>query len=298
MKKNFSLIIKCTIVACSLLAISCSNSSSDDNNGITPVDSSAYITKVYEYVYAPGQHASLAKPSDIYNFTGIPSADKWLYLGGFGGYVIAGFDHDVQNGAGADFEVFALAGSAPEPAIVYVMPDTNDDGLPNDTWYELKGNCYNESKKNYWVKYFKPASETGNITWADSEGNSGELIPGYGATCSASWWWSGTTSDNITFSGTRLPDSYINKGTDTSQYWVVPDTLFQWGYAENMLGSDYVKTLNANKLDISNAVDGNGKGVSLSSIRFIKVQTAVFQQAGWCNEVSAEVRGAKDLSRE
>jgi len=285
-------------VVFTLLAVSCGGSSSDDNNEVTPVDSSAYISKVYEYVYAPGQHAALAKPSDIYNFTGIPSADKWLYLGGFGGYVVAGFDHDVQNDAGADFEVFALAGSAPEPAIVYVMPDTNGDGLPNDTWYELKGNRYNESKKNYWVKYFKPATDTRNITWTDSEGNSGELIPGYGATCSASWWWGGTLSDNITFSGTRLPDSYVNKGTGDAQHWVVPDTLFQWGYAENMSGSDYDKTLNANKLDISNAVDNNGKSVSLSSIRFLKVQTAVFQQAGWCNEVSAEVRGAKDLRRD
>jgi len=37
--------------------------------------------------------------------------------------------------------------------------------------------------------------------------------------------------------------------------------------------------------------------VNLPHIRFIKIQTAVFQQAGWLNEVSTEVRGAKDLRK-
>ena len=109
---------------------SCNGSNSD------PKTSSAYITRVYDYVYGPGQHAQIAKPTDISNFTGAPSNDKgWLYLGGFGGYVVAGFDHDVVNGDGFDFEVYGLQGASPEPGIVYVMPDTNGDGLPNETWY-------------------------------------------------------------------------------------------------------------------------------------------------------------------
>ena len=40
-----------------------------------------------------------------------------------------------------------------------------------------------------------------------------------------------------------------------------------------------------------------GNAIKLPSIRFIKIQTAVFQQAGWLNEVSTEVRGAKDLRK-
>ena len=259
---------------------------------------SDYITDVYDYVYAPGQHAQLAKAEDIQYFKGNPEKhSKWLYLGGFGGYIIAGFNHDVINGEGADFEVYALKGSSPEPAIVYVMPDSNNDNKPNDIWYELIGNQHENSKRNYWVKYMKPSSENANISWLDSDGKTGELIPGFNSTFSAVWWWPATSTESITFNGTRLIDVYSNVGTSTEQHWVVPTDLFTWGYAENNTGTDFISSTAANQLDISNAIDSSGKSVNLASIRFIKVQTAVFQQAGWTNEVSSEVRGAKDLRK-
>src|ERR1035437_4072733 len=133
----------CLLVLLSVLLISCNGNNSD------PKTSSAYITKVYDYVYGPGQHAKIAKMTDISNFIGEPTNDKgWLYLGGFGGYVVAGFDHNVANGDGFDFEVYALKGASPEPGVVYVMSDTNGDGLPNETWYELKGNQFDNSKRN------------------------------------------------------------------------------------------------------------------------------------------------------
>ena len=263
-----------------------------------PVKSSAYITQVFDYVYAPGQHALLAKKTDSSNFIGEPTSDKgFLYLGGFGGYVVAGFDHNVTNGDSFDFEVFALKSASPEPGIVYVMSDTNGNGLPDETWYELKGNQFSNSKRNYWVRYNKAVSDSTNITWKDSEGKSGELKSGYGSKYSAKWWWHATTNDSITFYGTRLPDSYLNTSTTSTQNWVVPQTLFTWGYAKNLYGTDYDSDLGANKFDISNAVDSMGKAVNLPHIRFIKIQTAVFQQAGWLNEVSTEVRGAKDLRK-
>lgn len=263
-----------------------------------PTKSSAYITTVYDYVYAPGQHALLAKKSDTSNFIGEPTNDKgFLYLGGFGGYVVAGFDHNVTNGDGFDFEVIALKGASPEPGVVYVMSDANGNGLPDETWYELKGNQFPNSKRHYWVRYYKAVSDSTNITWKDSEGNRGELKSGYGSKYSAKWWWPATTTDSIRFYGTRLPDSYVNTSTTSAQNWIVPSSLFTWGYAKNLNGTDYDSDLGANKFDISNAVDSLGNAVNLPHIRFIKIQTAVFQQAGWLNEVSTEVRGAKDLRK-
>jgi len=259
-------------------------------------DTSLYISDVFRYVYAPGQHASLALPADSLAFVGNPANQKrFVYLGGFGGYIIAGFSHTVTNRAGADFEVILMKSSAPEPAVVYVMPDTNGDGLPNETWYELKGNQFENSKRNYWVRYFKAKTSADNITWLDSEGTRGELKPGYGATNSSEWWWSETKTDSITFYGTRLPDSYENAGSVVAPLWKVPDGKFAWGYAENNSGTDYDKDSGSNKLDISNAVDQHGNPVTLAGIRFIKIQTAVFQQAGWLNEVSSELRGAKEI---
>ena len=262
-----------------------------------PTDSSAYITEVFEYVYAPGQHATLAKAKDAANFIGEPTSDKgFLYLGGFGGYVVAGFNHDVVNSEGADFEVYALPGASPEPAVVYVMQDTNGDGKPNDTWYELKGNQFNNSRRNYRVCYYKAVNDSANVTWKDSEGGKGELVEGIGTKSSAGWWWSATTNDSISFTGTRLPDAYINfPTTGNPQNWKVPTGRFTFGYAENQDGTDFDTALKSNKLDISNAVDAQGDYVALPNIRFIKVQTSVLQQVGWLNEVSSEVRGAKDL---
>ena len=261
-----------------------------------PTETSEYISKVFDYVYAPGQHSALAAPTDTEFFIGNPDEHtKFVYLGGFGGYIIAGFDHNISNHASVDFEVLLMKSSTPEPAIVYVMQDKNGDGIPNETWYELKGSQFENSKRNYWVRYFKSASDTTNITWLDSEGVTGELKAGYGSTNSSGWWWQATTSDSITFYGTRLPDAYENTGTESAQFWVVPAEKFKWGYAENNSGDDYDATTGSNKLDISNAVDENGNAVSLTNIRFLKIQTAVFQQAGWVNEVSAELRGAREI---
>lgn len=277
------------IVIYAFLLVSCKGTND-------PQTSSAYISTVFDYVYAPGQHALLAKKTDISNFIGEPTNEKgWLYLGGFGGYVVAGFDHNVLNSNGFDFEIIALKGASPEPGVVYVMSDTNGDGLPNETWYELKGNQFSNSKRHYWACYYKAATDSANITWKDSEGTTGELKSSYGSNYSAVWWWPATTTDSITFWGTRLPDSYDNRSSGGTQYWVVPPDRFTWGYAKNLEGTDYDSELGANKFDVSNAVDSLGNAVNLPHIRFIKIQTAVFQQAGWLNEVSTEVRGAKDL---
>ena len=265
-----------------------------DPAGVTEPDEPVYLSQVFEYVYAPGQHAAIAQPSDVQFMIGDPDLhDGWLYLGGFGGYVVAGFPRDIRNEEGPDFEVFALKGAAPEPAIVYVMPDDNANGLPDDTWYELIGNLAEFSCRHYHITYYK--TENANVRWLDSNGESGELFSFFGGTVSAHWWWPHTYSDSLRLQGTRLPDVYENHPVNGTDYWMVPNGLLEWGYAENNHGTDYNARRGSNSLDISNAVDSAGNPVFLKSIRFIKVQTAVLQQAGQINEVSAEIRGARSL---
>ena len=265
------------------------------------VDLSMYITYVFDYVYAPGQHApGISSEVEMRNFIGRPTADT--HLGGWGGFIIAGFNHDVPNVAGKfDFEVFSN-GIAPEPAIVFVMSDTNGDGVfdPNGTWYELRGSEFDnpETIRNYTLTYFRAVSDSANITWRDNQENSGELISIRSGLIvpSADWWCRETTTDSITFTCVRLPDAYVNRpAPNMPQNWIVPDTLFTWGYAENNQGADYCRMNQSNKFDISNAVDADGNPVHLEHIRFIKIRTSVFQQAGWLNEISAEVRGARNL---
>lgn len=287
------------LVAVSFVACTETPAGPADGEG-EPEDLSSYIAEVFDYVYAPGQHAPTRNAEDAEFFVGKP--DRELYLGGFGGYVVAGFDHDVPNGEGADFEVYS-SGVDAEPAVVYVMCDENGDGLPNETWYELAGSeaGHAETIRDYEVTYYKPAVG-GNVRWRDNRGNSGELLEGNrkdpatgNFRTTESWWWSETVGDSVSFKGTHLPDVYYNAGTDSAENWVIRPDMFAWGYAENNKGDDYDKKTRANRLDISNAVDASGHPVVLPHVRFIKIQTAVFQRAGWLNEVSAEVLGARDL---
>jgi len=258
-----------------------------------------FLSDVFSYTYAPGQHASKALTTDIQYIKGNPALHNgWLYLGGFGGNVVAGFPVDVPNHDGEDFEIFALKGAAPEPAIVYVMQDVNKNGKPDDVWHELKGNQFENTDRNFQLTYYKPATVNGNISWKDNKGGKGELIPGFGASNSSSWWWPETNTDSIVFSGSKLPDAYEKKLVGETEIWVVPNNKYLWGYAENQYGTDYDSETGINKFDISNAVDVNGIAVNLTNIRFIKIQSAVFQQAGMINEISPEIRGARVIQKD
>ncbi|HEY5509617.1 MAG TPA: hypothetical protein VIK10_01180 [Prolixibacteraceae bacterium] len=289
-------------IAFVILIISLSGCSKDQEtleSTSSSSNSSAYISKIFDYQYGPGQHASLISPTDKGdNFVGEPWTQNksFLSLGGWGGYVVAGFDHPVVNTNGPDIAIFTQPSVSSEPGVVYVMEDVNQDGLPNDgPWIEIRGSEYNnpETIHSYQVTYFKPGP-SGYVTWKDNQGNSGSLIPGFGTD---SWWWSGyADKSSVTFTGEKLPDAYENTSKDPAvEFWLQRSGLFQYGYAECYDNADYNVKLKANFLDISSAVDASGKPVILTKINFIKVQSSVFQIAGWLNEISTEISGAADI---
>ena len=261
---------------------------------------SPYITQVFDYQYGPGQNATqITSDCKGGDFIGEPwiNSKKYTSLGGWGGYILAGFDHDVRNGDGVDFAIFTQPGPGSEPGIVSVMNDFNNDGIPNDgEWLELKGSEYNhpETIHNYRITYYKPALK-GNVTWKDNQGHRGELMPNYGTD---TWWWSGNgNKSEVSYDGVRLPNAYVNISADsTIENWAVRKDLFSFGYAECYSNLDYNISLKANLFDISNAVDNSGVKQNLMGISFIKVQSAIFQVAGWLNEISPEISGAADLS--
>jgi hypothetical protein len=277
----------------------CTSDLGIDNELAINTNQSPYITKVFDYQYGPGQHASLI-PADekCEDFIGEPwrNGKSFTSLGGWGGFIIAGFDHPVSNTNGPDIALFTQPSVASEPGVVYVMEDSNNDGIPNDgPWLEIKGSEFAnpETTHNYQVNYYKPDA-SGFVTWKDNQGKSGKLIPEFGT---GSWWWSGYgDKTSITFSGERLPDAYSNISKDPAvQYWTLRSGLFSFGYAECYNNDDYNTILKANFIDISSAVNASGMPANLSKINFIKVQSSVFQIAGWLNEVSTEISGAADI---
>ncbi len=258
----------------------------------------AYVTRVFDYHYAPGQHAHLARQPDWIN--GEYSTSEIL-LGGWGGYVVLGFDHDVQNTEGKNLIIHCNGSAAPEPGVIYLMDDTNGNYLSDDEWFEVKGSetGHQDCIRDYRLTYYKPENTSAPIAWRDKFGNEGELPK---STKFAIRWWKEDT-DSVVFTGTRLPDAYYNSAPEgTAEYWEVYPDLFKYGYAENGKGSgreaadDYSEKQRGNLIDISDAIDKDGNPAQLQKIRFIKIQTGAFQQAGDLGEISTEVGIVGDLS--
>ena len=269
--------------------------------------SQANWNKVYEYTPAPGQFINELKTGGFDGTQINPESaveyaknrlenENWVSLGGFGGYIVVGFDHSISNTRSYDFSVIgnAFDGSS-EPGVVWVMQDENGNGFPDDTWYELAGSEHGkfETYRDYAVTYYRPTGTGMPVQWTDNYGNSGEVD--YLAQFHDQDYyyplWIGT--DSYTLTGTRLEArNYDQSGNGT--YWVNPH--YDWGYVDNFSPSDFNSSDKANLFRISNAVDFEGNPVNLSHIDFVKVQCAVNAKSGWLGELSTEVCGFYDKS--
>ncbi|WP_312991649.1 cell surface protein [Chryseobacterium flavum] len=280
-----------------------------------------YISKVLEFrpavgqfmneipEYTPGNTA--ANMLQKANESLVGSNSTMITLGGYGGYVVFGFDHTIPNLNGRDFKVLGNAffgndasdprsGSC-EPGIIMVAYDRNKNGKPdNDEWYEIAGSEYfkNTTIKEYSITYHKPdenkipvpgtefwQTDVEYIKWSDNLGNQGFKTKNTFHVQSYYPLWFAEASSS--FSGTRLANNFFDQNGDGS-YWV--GKSYEYGYADNAPNSD-----EASNIDISWAVDRSGKYVKLPGIDFIKIYTGVNQEAGWVGEVSTEVAGAYDL---
>ncbi|MEQ7801761.1 cell surface protein [Pedobacter sp. ASV1-7] len=250
---------------------------------VTP-ESSMYVTKLFEYNPAPGQFINKV-PGNLISAEGILGKKGMVTLGAWGGNIILGFDHTVINGEKEDIIVYGNAmGNFAEPGIIWVMQDENNNGKPDDTWYEVAGSEFGKAgyKRNYSVTYTRPTPDTDPIPWKDSDGNTGFVATNTFHKQSYFPLW--ITGNEYTLTGSILPSS----GIDMTNPSYITSAPFAWGYADNTAGGD--------KIDISNAVDKDGKKVSLKGIDFIKIQTALQANMGWLGELSTEVLGVADLS--
>lgn len=271
-----------------------------DGTYIRSGGASAYSDKVWEFRPAPGQFVNenytaadmeqacgYAQRVLSGNYT--EGKSEYVSLGGFGGYIVVGFDHSVPNGAGADFTVKgnAYAGSS-EPGVVWVMQDENGNGSPDDTWYELKGSEEGEKTtvRRYSVTYFRPAAGH-NVRWTDNLGGTGYIERTVLHT-QDSYYPAWVGESHYTLRGTCL--GLRNSYDPASGFWT--NAEYDWGYADN-LGSDTSEM--ETSFDIGNAVQADGSAVSLGHIDFVKVQTGVNGKSGSLGEISTEVLGFRDL---
>lgn len=274
--------------------------------------------KVYEFVPAPGQFVNeIHVGGYTTDITTHERAIEYAYnrledkayvsLGSFGGYIIIGFDHSiVKSNSQYDFAIQGNAfnsssGGSNEPGIVYVMQDTNGNGIPDDEWYELRACETGASTTNqfYEVTYYKPSACMPTL-WTDNEGVDGriEYLPQYHNQDYYYPLW--ITSESYTLCGTKIRSN--NTVDYSTGYWA--NNPFDWGYVDNigtdnLIGADsWTGAGQRNGFKISNAILPNGTSVDLSHIDFIKVQTGVLAQSGALGENSTEVFSFYDLSME
>ena len=287
---------------------------------------SPYINKVYDYLPAPGQFVNKLP---IYE-DGDTQVDMnrkaeecisgenqiLISLGSYGGYVVFGFDHAVVNVPGAyDFKIYGNAfasasnpnqeetrfGGSCEPGIVMVSYDANDNGEPDDEWYELAGSEYYkpETIKNYRLTYFKPdenkikvpmpsyafINDMTYIKWESNQEDEGYV---YRNTFHKQSYYPQWISDEtMVFEGTKLADNYVDESGNGSYY---VQYAYDWGYADN-----FPNNADRANFNIQWAVDTAGNSANLPAVHFVKVYTGVNQYCGWLGETSTEISGAEDL---
>jgi len=255
--------------------------------GIRPVtaQSNAYVTTLLNYTPAPGQalNKGIGTPDAAKTILG---AKGLVCLGAFGGSIVLGFDHTVLNQDNKeDLMIYgnAFTGFA-EPGVIWVMQDANNNGLADDTWYELSGSAEGTTGiiRNYVITYTRPAAGTGDVSWIDNRGGSGVVKANVFNTQPYYPQW--ITADTYALSGTLLPATNIS----TSGSGIITSNAFAFGYADNTAGGD--------KVDIANAIDAQGKKVSLNGIDFVKIQTGIPYNLGALGELSTEVSGVADIS--
>lgn len=284
---------------------------------------SPYIHKVFEYRPAPGQFVNeLPEYEDgdtpeemtLKAEECIAKNEQILVsLGGYGGYIVFGFDHLVKNVAGEyDFKILGnafYAGTNPanndgssEPGIVLVSYDANGNGRPDDVWYELAGSEHNKSEtlKNYRITYYKPdenkvptphisypyLNDTSYIFWKSNQDEQGYLYRNmfHNQPYYPQWF----NTDSIVFTGTKLKNNYVVESEESTFY---VQYAYPWGYADNHPNNDE----HAN-FKIEWAVDSLGNSVNLQGIHFVKVYTGINQNCGSLGETSTEIMGAEDLN--
>lgn len=238
---------------------------------------------VYEYVPAPGQFIN----EDVATMTP-DEAGRWaarrlaqgevVSLGGFGGYIIVGFDHSINNFLIKGNAFTNKTGASNEPGIVYVMQDVNGNGLPDDEWYELRGNeTYKETcLHNYYVTYSRPLQPKSPVNWIDCFGDRGTI--NYMASFHSQDYYypSWIVDDEYTLRGTLVS---VESRFEAGQWIISP---LESGYADNT-GS------NNDIFYIADAIYSDLTPIDLQYIDFIKVQTGVNGNCGALGELSTEI---------
>lgn len=274
-----------------------------------------YISQVLEYVPAPGQFTN-TKPwgSPQAASTLVGGVSGSMCLGAFGGYVIFRFDEPVENTPGNPYGVdFTLFGNPmehwSEPGVVWVMKDENENGLPDDTWFELAGSDFHFSSTlpKYEVTYFNPGDTVAReVPWSDKLGGSG--IIKVNTVHTQPYYPLSDSFPEIPNEKYMLTGTLIEGALDVDHPPVLKSARRAFGYVDNQMRgltslnlpdnpyTPEVENSGGDAFDIHWAVDSTGSYVDLERIHFVKVQNAMLADGKYLGELSTEVTGGVDVA--
>lgn len=284
---------------------------------------SPYISRVMEYSPAPGQFVNTMpeyEEGDTYATMLRKAEDaiagtnrSLISLGGWGGYVTFAFDHSVVNAPNqSDFLIEGNAfyssssnkNGSSEPGIVMVSIDINQNGMPDDPFYELAGSEYHTPSTihQYALTYHRTPTnhtpqpdkknsltDTTYILWTNNQGEQGYVYKNTFHTQNYFPLW--LADSTLTFHGTRLPDNAVDQSGKGTMWVLHP---YDYGYADSHPNDSISRC----SFDIDWAINAEGQPAQLPCIDFVRVYTGVQQQCGWIGEISTEISHARDLNIE
>jgi hypothetical protein len=290
---------------------------------------SPFATQVISYDPAPGQYAqdpnftnpfaALGGPSG--GGTTAPDNTSQVSLGGFGGEIVLGFDHAVEDGyhnrrcldAIVFGNAFYLSGDPyrrwAEAGVIEISVDANQNGLADDAWYLVPGS------------HLEPNSAAPlSVTWDDDTGDAtfppssaawippgysgiwtttGFMLPGLfngpvvmnplgtGSDEEGTWGYADHTPTLVL--GDLDGDNIVDDPNATPEsFYSVPDDPHGVGISPGSGGGD--------AFDIADAIDPNtGMPAGLSHFDFIRIRTGI-DVIGIFAESSTEIDAVSDVA--
>jgi len=271
------------------------------------------VSQVLEYKPAPGQFINTDHWGSLSGAQSLVGGiNGHISLGAYGGYIVVGFDHSIQNDAnnpyGVDFTVFGNPMTNwSEPGIVWVSKDVNANGLADDAWYELAGSEHGSKSTyhDYGVTYFNPHAYA-DVPFVDNYNRRRAVLVNVYHTQE---YYPGASFTNVNQAQQYYTGTLISPNVDDSNPYYIQSFPLDYGYADNHVKqsgdpvtqpdnptTSALEGAGGDAFDISWAIDAQGNSVSLDSIDFIKIQTGVSRDCGWLGEMSTEVTGVVDVA--
>ncbi|MBI9052282.1 MAG: T9SS type A sorting domain-containing protein [Bacteroidales bacterium] len=274
-----------------------------------------FVSKIIVYTPAPGQFINTAAwgtPTKAESIIGGVSGG--ISLGAYGGYIVVGFnksiENDPENPYGIDFTVFGNPLETwSEPGIIMVMKDENNNGQADDTWYEIIGSdhYWESTEHNYSLNYYNPNNDSAtDVKWIDNLNDTGYVYAN--AFHSQPYYPISDTFPNINQQQYSFSGTYIKGFIDRTIPSDIKSYHRAFGYADNFLrgtapydvpDNPYTpekEGCGGDPVDIDWTVDSEGNPSNLDQIDFVKIYTAINEEASWLGEVSTELTAVMDVT--